>query len=168
MPFWTPEYLFLDVTHITPAFLRQKGIRGLVLDVDNTLTEHGSQELRPDIAAWLCTMREAGVYMMIASNNMEKRVAPFAQRLGLEYKSFCCKPSPHGLMAARRKWGLHRSEMALVGDQIFTDAFAAVLYGVPVLLVRPLARDIKPTIRLKRRLEAPFLARYYRKGGKLL
>ena len=34
----TPEYVFKDVTHITPEFLAGKGIRALVLDIDNTLT----------------------------------------------------------------------------------------------------------------------------------
>ena len=34
----TPEYVFQDVTHITPEWLAEKGIRALVLDIDNTLT----------------------------------------------------------------------------------------------------------------------------------
>lgn len=49
----TPEYVFKDVTRITPAFLAQMGIRALVLDVDNTLTEDRSQELSPEVAQWL-------------------------------------------------------------------------------------------------------------------
>ena len=38
---------------------------------------------------------------------------------------------------------------------------------MPVLMVQPLAPDIKWNIRLKRHLEKPFLATYYKKGGKL-
>ena len=34
----TPEYVFKDVTHITPEWLAAKGITALVLDIDNTLT----------------------------------------------------------------------------------------------------------------------------------
>ena len=45
----TPEYVFKDVTHITPEFLAGKGIRALVLDIDNTLTADRSQEL-PDLS----------------------------------------------------------------------------------------------------------------------
>ena len=40
----TPEYVFQDVTHITPEWLAEKGIRALVLDIDNTLTADRSQE----------------------------------------------------------------------------------------------------------------------------
>ena len=113
-------------------------------------------------------MKAAGIRLMLASNNFKSRVQPFAQQLGLPFASFCCKPSPSWLLAARRLWGLPRSKMALVGDQIYTDALAGHLAGVTVLLVKPLEEDIKSTIRLKRKLEAPVLARYFRKGGKMM
>lgn len=164
----TPDYLFQDITRITPAFLAERDIWALVLDVDNTLTEHGSQHLRPQIEAWLQLMRDEGILLAIVSNNCKKRVAPFAGKLGLAYTSFSCKPLPRGLSAMRRRWGLPKRQMALVGDQVYTDALAAGLYGITMLMVRPLAEDTKPTIRLKRRLEKPVLLRYYKKGGKLL
>lgn len=97
MPLFTPTIVFERITCITPEFLGARGLRALILDVDNTLTAHGSQELPPDVAAWLDTMRAAGVKLTIASNNMPGRVAPFAKRVGLEYQAFCCKPSPFGL-----------------------------------------------------------------------
>ena len=53
----TPEYVFKDVTHITPEFLAGKGIRALVLDIDNTLTADRSQELPDEVAGWLDHMR---------------------------------------------------------------------------------------------------------------
>ena len=49
----TPEYVFQDVTHITPEWLAEKGIRALVLDIDNTLTADRSQELPDEVAQWL-------------------------------------------------------------------------------------------------------------------
>ena len=168
MKLLTPDHVFRDITCITLDFLRQNGIEGLVLDVDNTLTAHGSQELRADIAQWVNDMRAAGVLLMIASNNTKKRVSPFARRLGLPFVSFSLKPSPKWLLAARRLWRLPKSRMALVGDQFFTDVLAGNLTGVRVLLVRPIAVDTKATIVLKRKLEAPLLMRYYRRGGTLI
>lgn len=168
MPLFTPQYIFRDVTRITPEFLQEQGICALVLDVDNTLTEPDSQELHQAVVDWLDTMRKNGIQLMIASNNVEKRVGPFAKNLGLEYTSFCCKPSPLWLLAAKRKWRLHRCQFAIVGDQIFTDALAGHLYGVKVFLVRPMRKDTSSQLRLKRKLEAPFLMKYYKNGGKLL
>ena len=57
----TPEYVFKDVTHITPEWLAQKAIRALVLDIDNTLTADRSQELPDEVAGWLAQMKEAGI-----------------------------------------------------------------------------------------------------------
>ncbi|MEG2037549.1 MAG: HAD hydrolase-like protein, partial [Ruthenibacterium sp.] len=94
--------------------------------------------------------------------------ALFAQQIDLPFRAFSCKPSPIGLAAARRAFGVKKSEIALVGDQIFTDVLGANLYGIPMLLVQPMYADYKPTIRLKRWLEKPVLARYYKRGGKLI
>ena len=163
-----PQHLFRNVTHISLPFLKRNGIRGLVLDVDNTLTAHDSQEISPAVEKWLKVMKRGGIRLMLGSNNTRKRVAPFARRLGLEYVSFCCKPAPIWLLRAMRRWKLPKNAIALVGDQLFTDQLAGSLYGARVLVVRPMYEDPKPTVRFKRKLEKMFLLRYYRRGGKLL
>ena len=168
MSIFCPDYIFASVDRITPEFLRGQGIRALVLDVDNTLTAHNSQELAPGVADWLSRMRDAGIALRISSNNTAARVRPFAKKLGLPFVSFSLKPAPRGLRIARRAFGVKKSEMALVGDQVFTDMFAAKFYGIRILMVQPVAPDFKWTIRFKRVLERPFLARYCKRGGKLL
>ena len=164
----TPEYLFQDITHITPEFLRQQGIRALLLDVDNTLTAHGSQQLSRPVADWLEQMKAQGVRMVIVSNNLRRRVEPFARQLGLEYISMGCKPLPGGLARARHLLGVRRGQVALVGDQLFTDRLAGWLYGIRVLVVQPMTRDIKKGILFRRKLEKPFMEKYFKRGGKLL
>ena len=58
----TPEYIFRAIEAITPEFLRQHGITALVLDVDNTLTGDGSQQLDATVSnGWiLCVPRVCG------------------------------------------------------------------------------------------------------------
>ena len=131
----TPEYVFKDVTHITPEWLAAKGITALVLDIDNTLTADRSQELPEDVAVWLDTMRRAGVRLTIVSNGAEKRVRPFAQKLGLAYLYRSAKPLPFALMAAQHRMGVKHRQMAMVGDQLYADRMAAALYGIPGLMV---------------------------------
>ena len=104
----TPEYVFQDVTHITPEWLAAKGIRALVLDIDNTLTADRSQELPEEVAQWLAEMRSAGIGLTIVSNGAEKRVRPFAEKLGLAYLYRSAKPLPFALMVARRRMGVRR------------------------------------------------------------
>lgn len=164
----TPEYIFRRVEAITPAFLQARGITALVLDVDNTLTADGSQQLDAAVQAWLDGMRAAGVSLTIVSNNREERVRPFAERLGLGWVSMACKPLPVGLAAARRRLGVRRSQMAMVGDQIFTDRLAAGLYGIRCLYVLPRTPvERHAVVRFKRRFEPYWINQYYAKGGRL-
>ena len=66
----TPEYVFKDVTHITPEWLAAKGITALVLDIDNTLTADRSQELPEEVAAWLAAMRKAEVKLTMVGDQL--------------------------------------------------------------------------------------------------
>ena len=164
----TPEYVFKDVTHITPEWLAQKGIRALVLDIDNTLTADRSQELPAEVAQWLEEMRKAGVALTIVSNGAEQRVKPFARKLGLAYLYRAAKPLPFALMVARRRMGVKRREMAMVGDQLYADRMAAALYGIPGLMVVPRGHDLGAQVVLKRKWEKRHWQAYYDRGGKTL
>lgn len=164
----TPEYVFKDVTHITPVWLAEKGIRALVLDIDNTLTADRSQELPAEVAQWLEEMRKAGVALTIVSNGAEQRVKPFARKLGLAYLYRAAKPLPFALMVARRRMGVKRREMAMVGDQLYADRMAAALYGIPGLMVVPRGPDLGAQVVLKRKWEKRHWQAYYDRGGKTL
>ena len=164
----TPEYVFKDVTHITPEWLAERGIRALVLDIDNTLTADRSQELPNEVAQWLEEMRKAGVALTIVSNGAEQRVKPFARKLGLAYLYRAAKPLPFALMVARRRMGVKRREMAMVGDQLYADRMAAALYGIPGLMVVPRGPDLGAQVVLKRKWEKRHWQAYYDRGGKTL
>ena len=164
----TPEYVFADVTRITPEFLREKGITALVLDVDNTITGDQSQAVPPEVRAWFEAMRAAGVSLTILSNGAKKRVQPFAERIGLAWVSRSAKPLPVGMLVARHRLGVKRRQMAMVGDQLYTDRMAAALYGIPALMVVPRGPDLGAHVRFKRKLEKPFWKKYYDRGGKTL
>ncbi len=163
----TPEIIFKNVEAIAPDWLREQGITALVLDVDNTLTGEDSQRLDASVQAWLGAVRAAGISLTILSNNTARRVRPFAERIGLAFVALACKPLPVGLFAARRRLGVERRQMAVVGDQIFTDRMAAALYGVRCLLVEPRGADKNAGVRFKRRLERRYIQDYYEKGGTL-
>lgn len=160
-----PDAVFARVTAIRPGYLRQQGIRGLVVDIDNTLTEHDSIHLPDDVATWAITMRAAGVRIVLISNNHAPRVSPFADKLGVEWVCDAHKPLKSGMRRAQEALGCEKEVMAMVGDQLFTDVLAARRYGIRALLVEPVAPDFVPFIKLKRRLEAPLLRRYYARGG---
>ena len=153
MKLFAPEFVFQSVTEITPEFLQKNHIKALVLDVDNTLTTHGNPEPGQGVPEWLELMREAGIPMMIVSNNSRERVQPFAALLKLDFVSRGCKPLTIGMAKACKRFGLLPHEVAIVGDQLFTDILGGKLYGMRSILTEPLQPEEGPFFRLKRKLE---------------
>ena len=160
MALFRPARQFHRVTDIEPQLLLDMGIRGLVLDADNTLAEHHAQTPLDGVAEWLDAMRQAGIQLRMVSNARERRCRPFAHTLGLAYTSLGLKPLPFGFWRAARAMGLRVGEVAAVGDQLFTDMLGAHLAGVTPLLVEPSRLETSFSFRLRRRLEKPLLSRY--------
>ena len=75
-----------SVCDITPTMLQHFGIRGLLLDLDNTLTTHDNPRPAEGVLDWITVMKENGIAMCIVSNNHPPRVKPFADLLGLPFQ----------------------------------------------------------------------------------
>ena len=98
---------------------------------------------------------------MIVSNNHPPRVRPFADMLGLEFVCEGRKPLSKGFREASVRMGLGKSELAAVGDQIFTDVLGANLFGIKMLYVSPIKHETTTFFKVKRKLEVPFLPKKF-------
>lgn len=161
--FFKPNFWLKNVLSINNKFLTENNIKGLVLDLDNTLSMHGSPAAENGVMEWLDEMRALGIKMVVVSNNTEKRVKPLAHQLGLDFISFGCKPLTRGITKAIKKMGLQKKEVALVGDQIFTDIIGGNLKRIKTVLVEPFHLEDKPSFKLKRKLESAVFKRDYSK-----
>lgn len=152
-----PTYVFDKVGEITPEFLHKKQIKGLLLDLDNTLTTHNNPVPPQSSLDWLDKMRAAGIKLMIVSNNHAPRVTPFAEQLGLEFVSEGKKPLTFGYTRAIKRLGLEKRNVAAVGDQIFTDVLGSNLKGIRSIFVFPIEPETSLPFRFKRAIEKAFL-----------
>ena len=138
----------------TTPFLVEHAATGVIPTVHNPLPPDDDPTPHPEIAAWLDGMRQAGVGMMIVSNNTEERVRPFAEILGLPYVADGKKPGTDGMRrAAEQLGGLRPEETAVIGDQIFTDVWGGNRFGALTIMVAPLGPETVPFIKLKRMVE---------------
>ena len=153
------DIAFRKTTDITPEILRERGIRGLILDVDNTLTTHDHPVPAEGIPEWIETMKRSGIRLMILSNNRRERVEPFAKLLGLPFVPDAGKPLKKGYISAMKLMRLKKRETAAVGDQLFTDIWGANFAGITSIFVQPIEKEGRKErfIRFKRVLEKPFL-----------
>lgn len=152
-----PDYLFERIWEIDENFLREKDIRALILDIDNTLTFDGDADVPRETANWLDRMRAAGIKAAIVSNNSEARVAPFARLCRLPYIADALKPSEAGFVRSRELLGESAEHIAVVGDQLFTDIAFGSRFGCVTVMVERMGPDVPPFVKFKRVLEKPFM-----------
>ena len=146
------------ITDVTAEDLRRLDVRGVLLDVDNTLTTHDAPDLTEDVKNWLTAMQARGFVLVIVSNNSPQRVAPFASKLGLPYSANARKPLPVGYRAASVEINVPLKECVAIGDQIFTDVIGANLAGIPSILLEPIQLEVdQKFIAFKRKIERPML-----------
>ena len=158
--FFKPTYVFDKVNDITAEFLQKKHIKGLMLDLDNTLTTHNNPIVPQSSLDWIESMKTAGISLMIVSNNHAPRVTPFAQQLGIDFVCEGAKPLTIGYSRAINRMGLKRKDVAAVGDQIFTDVLGSNLKGVRSIFVFPIKPEESLPFRFKRAVEKPFLPEF--------
>ncbi len=164
MALFLPTLAVARVIDITPDLLRAVGVHGLILDVDNTLAEHGSPQPYHGTMEWLHRMSEAGIALVILSNNTQERVAPLARQYGIPFLSMCMKPLPFAYWRGAQLLGLSRKNMAVVGDQVFTDVLGANLSGMRSVLLEPIREEKSLSFRIRRRMEKRIRKRIRKKG----
>lgn len=145
--------------------LYQKGIRGVIFDVDNTLVPHDApaDERARRLFSYL---RELGMSTCLLSNNKEPRVAAFAEAVGGSHYIYKGgKPGVKGYKRAMEIMGTGMDSTIFVGDQLFTDVYGAKRTGIFSYLVKPIHPKEEIQIVLKRYLEAIVLY-FYRRDKK--
>lgn len=155
-----PKLYLENATKITEDIINENNIKGIILDVDNTLIYY-NKELLKDVDIWCQNLAQKGIKFCIVSNsNKKEKVRMVAEKLGIPYISFAMKPLKKGLIKAKNIMGLQCENIAVVGDQIFTDVIGANRSGMFSILVKPLeTKDIFIT-RIKRPLEEAIIRKY--------
>ena len=160
-----PERYEKDAYGIPYKRLYEKGYRGIIFDVDNTLVPHGAPA-DGKAKALFEELRAIGFETCILSNNKEPRVKMFNDKVHVSYIFKAGKPAKRGYEEAMSKMGTDRDTTLFVGDQLFTDVWGASRGGIFSILTRPIDKKEEIQIILKRRLEWIVLYFYKKKCRK--
>ncbi|HUA09724.1 MAG TPA: YqeG family HAD IIIA-type phosphatase [Candidatus Acidoferrales bacterium] len=126
--------------------LQDQGFRGLILDLDNTLVGFRQTEIEADHLAWVRAAHARGFRMAMVSNNFTDRVTSVAAQIGIPCVPNALKPLPFGVLRAIDMLALPRRQIAVVGDQLFTDVLSGKLCGLYTILTEPIeAKDFPLT-----------------------
>ena len=162
---FVPEYRFETFDCASAEFLRSIGVKGIVLDVDNTLEPYENPKPTEKVLCWLEALDKAGIKAAIVSNNSADRIDLFNAELGLPAFSKAGKPKKKNVLRALEILGVEKGEAILMGDQVFTDVWAAHNAGIRAILVPPIRDKRDLLTRFKRLLEKTILRKYNRKNG---
>ncbi len=155
-----PEYYFDKFDQADAEFLSSIGVKGVVLDVDNTLEPYEHPLPGEHVIAWLESLKLLGISAAIVSNNNGERISVFNEQLGLPAYFKAGKPSKKRVLSAMADMGTKPEETILIGDQIFTDVWAAHNAGIRAILVKPIRDKRDPLTKFKRLLEIPVIKSY--------
>ena len=158
-----PDYRFEKFDEITAEFLLSIGVRGVLLDIDNTLEPYENPTPSERVLAWLASLSEKGIKAAIVSNNGRERVEIFNEDLSLPAYSKAKKPFKKNLLKALSDINCKPSEAVFIGDQVFTDVWAARNAKMRAILLPPIKDKTDIFTKFKRLLEKPILSKYERK-----
>lgn len=142
--------------------LYNKGFRGILFDIDNTLVPHGlpAEEKTMEL---FNKLRKTGFSVCLISNNKEERVKPFADKVKSPYIYKAGKPSVKNYIKAMDIMGTDRDTSVFIGDQLFTDVYGANRSKMYTILTKPINPKEEIQIVLKRYLEKIVLFFYKRR-----
>lgn len=158
-----PDLMVDKVQDIDLEVLMKKNIKGLLLDIDNTLVPQRMKEADENAVKWIEKVKSAGFKVCIVSNASKKRVIKFNERLKLYAIHRASKPGTRSFKKALRLLNIGPGEAAVVGDQVFTDVYGGNRLNMFTILVKPLHHWEPFYIKIKRLPEKIILAYYKRK-----
>ena len=164
---FVPEYYFETFDKASAEFLQSIGVKGIVLDVDNTLEPYENPIPGAHVVAWLESLKAAGISAAIVSNNGGERINLFNKELGLSAYYKAKKPFKKNVLNAMKDMGTDKDNTILMGDQVFTDVWAAHNTGIRAILVPPIKDKTDVLTKFKRLLEKPVLKKYIKRNNKI-
>lgn len=162
-----PQLYLEDVTKITIELLKKHNIKALILDMDNTLLDYGHNILE-GAREWIEQMHKDGIKTCIVSNsNKKEKLKSLSQKVGIEdYVLFAMKPFKKGVKKAIKILNEKNENIAVIGDQIFTDIIVANRCKMFSILVEPIKEEDVWITRIKRPIEKLIIKKYLNKRKK--
>ncbi|USG63919.1 YqeG family HAD IIIA-type phosphatase [Brevibacillus ruminantium] len=148
-----PDQYVESIHHIDIDALRERKIKAVITDLDNTLVEWDRPCATPEVEEWIKRLQEAGIQVTVVSNNNRDRVDKFCTPLGVRFISAARKPGNRAFLQAVAEMDVTIPETVVVGDQLFTDVLGGKRLGFHTILVVPVAQTDGFWTRFNRRME---------------
>jgi uncharacterized protein len=127
-----------NILKLSPDLIKMHGLKGLILDVDDTLVPTWDREVPVEVLEWLNEMKSVVDLWLVSNNVSHSRIRRIATAMDLPYLLRAGKPSRRKIRQAAESMNLPLEQIAMVGDRVFTDVLAGNRLGMFTILVRPM------------------------------
>ncbi len=132
------------VASIDLISLLEQDIRGIILDLDNTIVSEDDRYLAPGAETWIENAKRQGIQFFILSNGKRRhRVVYWSERLDIPAISPARKPFPKSFRKAMTRMGLKPRQVLVIGDSRHTDVLGAWLVGCASIQVATLPHPFR-------------------------
>lgn len=159
-----PDVICESVFAIDLDKLKEQRISGLLVDIDNTLVPWGEPEIEEAFVAWIKRVKEKGFKICLVSNAKKERAQGIATFLGIPAVGLALKPLSRSFRRGMALLDLTPHEVAVIGDQLFTDVLGGNRLGIHTILINPISRNELDATKWMRRLEHRILQNMVKRG----
>lgn len=148
-----PDIYFESIFDVQTEDLQDMNIKGVIVDIDNTIVPWDNKKLNDEVFNWFKELIQNNFKLCLISNGMSKRVEYFSNQLDIPAIGKAVKPRKKAFKQALKILDLKRSEIAVIGDQIFTDILGGNRMGFTTILVDPIVENEFITTKIMRYFE---------------
>ena len=133
-----PDMMMDSIYDLDFQDIKKRNIRGLLIDIDNTLVGWDKKKADEKLIGWFYRAKEEGFSLCLISNNTKDRVVEFKEDLDIPAIHKALKPLSFSFRRGVKVMGLEKSQVAVIGDQIFSDILGGNITGLFTILVTPI------------------------------
>jgi len=138
---WDSKLPIYEISHLK---LQNKGIKGLLIDVDGTLISRQSKVIPANVKNWIKESQKLFSLYLISNNPSDERIRKIAKELDIRYKSNALKPRKKITLDVISEINEDLQNIAIIGDRIFTDVIVGNRCKIQTILVKRLNRKGLP------------------------
>lgn len=158
-----PTWMVEAIYQITPEQLKKRNFKAVLTDLDNTLIAWNNPDGTEELLLWIEEMKNAGIPVVVISNNKAVRIERVVNQLGLKYVQRAMKPLTKGFKEAQKLVDLPKDQILMVGDQIMTDIRGANAAGIQNVLVKPVVESDAWNTKFNRAMERRIMKHLWKK-----
>lgn len=160
-----PNYVFDNIYQITPELLIKHKVKGILIDLDGTMASSSDPLPSDTVLPFLQSIQNAGIKVLVLSNNKESRVKLFSDALGVKFLHHATKPFKRGFAKGAKMLDLSLKDCAIIGDQIYTDTLGGNLCGAKITCYVKSYDAHKKWISFRYKFERYFVEKGYKLMG---